>query len=315
MNNIEIKNKIIDKIELLKNGNEYDILLACEIQKYIQDIQCFYCFDNKKLWGYRSEYHVFFSRFANNHNTFWIGQCNKCGEHKFLYDTNNNEIIIDNCFKLFCIDDSSSTSRINELLRVSKDNVNKIMDRRILIKDIVNDFIRNEYVNNQNLNESNNIDKNEIKNNEEPDYEVEANFFTQKITKTTLSADIKNISQIIGVALQGVTGIFNIDLLSKIEVSINFESINKRKEKVFYKSSDNNDYFIFIILKHIVKDKNGNILSIFSGEKSDTSIDCYYWIYKTRNQVAIDICKRKIKEAVENELKFMSQILQSHYNK
>jgi hypothetical protein len=284
----EIKNKILDKIELLKIGDENDILLANEMKKNIKDIECFYCFDTKQLWGYRNNHHVFWSRFAFNFNRFWVGQCNKCGEQKFLYDTDSNEIIIGNQYKLFFIDDSTSTSRINELIRVSKKVVNE--------------------------NNNNHIIKNETLV-EEPDYEVEASVLEQKITKVTLSADIKKISQILGAVLEAHVGIPNFDLLKKIELSISFESSEKKKEQVFYKSSDKNDYFIFVIIKHVVEDKNGNILSIFNGEKHKTKVLCYYWIYKTKNQAAIDICKKKIKDAVENELNFMSEILKLQHNK
>ncbi len=302
----DIKNKIIDKINSLKKGDDNDIQLSNEIQKSIKEIQCFYCFDTKKLWGYRSSYHVFWSRFANNHNKFYVCQCNKCDNNKFLYDIDNNEITINDCYKLFYIDDITADTRINELIRIAKKNIDNNINKSDFIKKIVDDFIKNDIIKN-----------NDTKNNfviEEPDYEVEANFFTQKITKATISADIKKISQILGGVLQAHVGIPNIDLLSKIELSISYESINNRKEQVFYKSTDNNDYFIFIIIKHIVKDKNGKMLSIFGGEKHDTNIDCYYWIYKTKNQLAIDICKKKIKDAVENEINFMDNILKSHYD-
>lgn len=301
----EIKNKIIDKINLLKKGDENDVQLANEIQKNIKDIQCFYCFDTKKLWGYRSSFHVFWSRFANNHNNFYVSDCNKCKEHKFLYDTDNNEIIIDDCYKLFYIDDMTPDNRIKELIRVAKKNIDNNINKNDLIKKIVNDFIKNDLV--KNNNSTNNFVI------EEPDYEVEADFFSQKITKASISADVKKISQILAAALQAHIGIPNVDLLNKIELSISYESVNNKKEQVFYKSSDNNDYFIFIIIKHIVKDKNGKLLSIFGGNKHDTNIDCYYWIYKTKNQAAIDICKKQIKEAVDNELNFMNNILKSHY--
>lgn len=306
----EIKDHISNKINSLKTGDEYNILLANEMEMNSQNIQCFYCLDTKQIWGYRSDFHVFWSRFANNHHTFWVGHCNKCGENKFLYDTNTNEIIIDNCYKLFNIDDLTSSSRINELMRISKKKVDEIYNNQKIIKNMVNDFLKNESIP---PNESISSDeKNEIVY-EEPDYEVEANFFTQNISKNTFSADIKKISQILGAALQAQIGIPNIDLLNKIELSISFESIHKRKEQVFYKSSDNNEFFIFIIMKHVVKDKNGNMLSILNGEKYNSSIDCYYWIYKTKNQSAIDVCKKKIKEAVDNEINFMSHILKLHY--
>ena len=288
----QIKDNIQKKIELLQNGDKEDKLMANEIQKQIKNIKCFHCFDTKKIWGCRSNDHVFWSRFALNFNKFWVGQCNKCGEHKFLYDIDNNEIIIDNMYKLFLIDDNDSTIRINELMRIGKKNINENINKDTTVKD----FIKNE---------------NLIV---EPDYEVEASVLYQKITKATLSADIKKISEILGGVLQAHVGIPNIDLLKKIELSISFEMSEKKKEQVFYKSSDKNDYFIFVIVKHIVEDKKGNILSIFKGEKHNTKILCYYWIYKTKNQAAVDICKKKIKDAVENELKFMTQILESQHN-
>ena len=45
----------------------------------------------------------------------------------------------------------------------------------------------------------------------------------------------------------------------------------------------------FKLIKQIIKDKNGNILGIFNGEKNLTEIQCHYWIYKAKNSTAIDI--------------------------
>jgi hypothetical protein len=311
--NSEIKEKIIDKIELLQRGNEHDILLASEIKNYIKDIQCFYCFDTKKLWGYRSEHHVFWSRFANNHNRFWVGQCNKCGDNKFLYDIDTDEIIIDNCYKLFNIDDYSPITRINELIRVSSKTVDTKINNNKLIQNIVKEILPKDEPKDEPKNEPKNEPKDETII-EEPDYEVESNFFTLKVTKLSFSADIKKLSKILGEVIKANIGIPNFALLNDIEVSLTYESVNNRKERVFYRSSDNNEFFIFVIIKYIVQTKDGNFLSIFNCEKHNRNIDCYYWIYKTKNQLAIDVCKKKIKEAVENELNFMSNILQIHYN-
>ena len=73
-------------------------------------------------------------------------------------------------------------------------------------------------------------------------------------------------------------------------------------------------HFTFIIIKQIIKDKNGNLLGIFGAEKSITEIECYYWIYKAKNSLAINILLQKQHDAVKNELNFMTQILESHYN-
>jgi hypothetical protein len=55
-------------------------------------------------------------------------------------------------------------------------------------------------------------------------------------------------------------------------------------------------------------------IGIFGAEKSITEIECYYWIYKAKNSLAINILLQKQHDAVKNELNFMTQILESHYN-
>jgi len=55
-------------------------------------------------------------------------------------------------------------------------------------------------------------------------------------------------------------------------------------------------------------------IGIFGAEKSITEIECYYWIYKAKNSSAINILLQKQHDAVKNELNFMTQILESHYN-
>ena len=61
------------------------------------------------------------------------------------------------------------------------------------------------------------------------------------------------------------------------------ETTNQKTEQVFYNSTEDNKFFTFILIKQIIKDKNGNVLSIFSAEKNLTEIECYYWIYKAKN--------------------------------
>ena len=93
------------------------------------------------------------------------------------------------------------------------------------------------------------------------------------------------------------------------------ETKNQKNEQVFYHSTEDNKFFTFILIKQTIKDKNGNVLSIFNGEKNLTEIECYYWIYKAKNSTAIDILVKKQQDAVNNELILMTQILDSHYNK
>ena len=269
---------------------ENDINTKKEMEKRLNELNCLYCFDSKTLWDYRSKDHQFWSRLLLNNNNFYVSECEHCGKHEFLFDTNDTNQGNNVEYKRFQRSDMGFESRIRELKYACQN----------LTKANINDFIKNEVTH---------------INNEEPSYEVESNCFKQNILKTNFSADVKKICEILGGILQAHIGIPNINLIKKIELSFQMESKNQKNEQVFYHSTENNKFFTFILIKQIIKDKNGNILSIFGGEKNVTEIECYYWIYKAKNSSAVDILLKKQQDSVNNELNLMTQILDSHYNK
>ena len=280
------RTEIYNKILLEQDSNTKK-----EMEKRFNELNCLYCFDTKTLWDYRSKEHVILSRLLLNNNNFYVSVCENCGKHEFLFDTNDTNQGNNTEYKRFQRNDISVESRIKELKNVSQN----------LTKTNINDFIKNEvttYITN-----------------EEPSYEVESNFFRQNISKINFSSDVKKICEILGGVLRAHIGIPNINLIKKIELSFQMESKNQKNEQVFYHSTEDNKFFTFILIKQIIKDKNGNVLSIFSGEKNLTEITCYYWIYKAKNSTAIDILVKKQQDAVNNELMVMTQILDSHYNK
>jgi hypothetical protein len=280
------RSEIYNKVLLEKDSST-----KREMEKRLNELNCLYCFDSKTVWDYRSKEHQIFSRLLLNNNNFYVSVCENCGEHAFLFDTNDTNQGNNTEYKRFQRSDIGVESRIRELKNVSQN----------LTKTNTNDFIKNEFTT--------------CINNEEPSYEVESNFFKQNISKTNFSADVKKICEILGGILQAHIGIPNINLIKKIELSFQLESKNQKNEQVFYHSTEDNKFFTFILIKQIIKDKNGNVLGIFGGEKNLTEIECRYWIYKAKNSAAIDILLKKQQDAVNNELILMTQILDSHYNK
>ena len=280
------RTEIYNKILLEQDSNTKK-----EIEKRFNKLNCLYCFDTKTLWDYRSKEHQFFSRLLLNNNNFYVSVCENCGKHEFLFDTNDTNQENNTEYKRFQRNDINVESRIEELKNVSQN----------LTKTNINDLIKNEvttYITN-----------------EAPSYEVESNFFRQNISKINFSSDVKKICEILSGVLQAHIGIPNINLIKKIELSFQMETKNQKNEQVFYHSTEDNNFFTFILIKQIINDKNGNVLSIFTGEKNLTEINCYYWIYKAKNSTAIDILVKKQQDAVNNELILMTQILDSHYNK
>jgi hypothetical protein len=282
------RSEIYNKILLEQDNNTKK-----EMEKRLNEINCLYCFDSKTLWDYRAKEHQFWSRLLLNNNNFYVSVCENCGKHEFLFDTNDTNQGNNTEYKRFRRSDIGIESRIRELKSVSQN----------LTKTNVNDFIKNEVTSSI---------TNEV---EDPSYEVESNFFKQTISKTNFSADVKKICEILSGILQAHIGIPNISLIKKIELSFQIESKNQKNEQVFYHSTEDNKFFTFILIKQIMKDKNGNILGIFNGEKNLTEIECCYWIYKAKNSSAMDILLKKQQDAVNNELNLMTQILESHYNK
>ena len=280
------RSEIYNKILLEKDTNTKK-----EMEKRLNELNCLYCFDSKTLWDYRAKEHQFFSRLLLNNNIFYVSVCENCGNHEFLFDTNNINQENYTEYKRFKKNDSSVESRIKELKNVSQN----------LTKTNINDFIKNEVTS--------------YITNEEPSYEVESNFFRQNISKINFSSDVKKICEILSGVLQTHIGIPNINLINKIELSFQMKSTNQQNEQVFYYSTEDNKFFTFILIKQIIKDKDGNIFSIFNGKKHLLEIECYYWIYKAKNSTAIDILVKKQQDAVNNELILMTQILDSHYNK
>lgn len=280
------RSKIYNKILLEQDSNTKK-----EMEKRFNELNCLYCFDSKTLWDYRSKEHQIWSRLLFNNNNFYVSDCEHCGIHKFLFDTNDTNQGNNTEYHRFQRSDKGVESRIRELKNVSKN----------LMGNNINDFIKNEVATNIT--------------NQQPLYEVESNFFKQNISKISFSADVKKICEILTGILEAHIGIPNINLIKKIELSFKMENKNQKNEQVFYHSTEDNKFFTFILIKQIIKDKNGNILSIFNGERSLTEIECYYWIYKAKNSTAIDILVKKQQEAVNNELNLMTQILDSHYNK
>ena len=279
------RSEIYNKILLERDSNTKK-----EMEKRFNELNCLYCFDLKTVWDYRSKDHQFWSRLLLNNNNFYVSDCEYCGNHKFLFDTNDTNQGNNREYKRFQRNDIGFESRIRELKGASQN----------LIKTNINDFIKNDITHITN---------------EKPSYEVESNCFKQNISKTNFSADVKKICEILGGILQAHIGIPNINLIKKIELSFQMESKNQKNEQVFYHSTEDNKFFTFILIKQIIKDKNGNILGIFGGEKNVTEIECYYWIYKAKNSSATDILLKKQQDAVNNELILMTQILDSHYNK
>ena len=284
MNNF--RSEIYNKILLEQDSNTKN-----EMEKRLNELNCLYCFDSKTLWDYRAKEHQIFGRLLLNNNNFYVSVCENCDKHTFLFDTNDTNQGNNTEYKRFQRSDIGFESRIRELKRVSKN----------VTKTNMNDFIKNEvttYITN-----------------EEPSYEVESNFFRQNISKINFSSDVKKICEILSGVLQAHIGIPNINLIKKIELSFQIETKNQKNEQVFYHSTEDNKFFTFILIKQIIKDKNGNVLGIFSGEKNLTEIECRYWIYKAKNSTAVDILLKKQQDAVNNELNLMTQILDSHYNK
>jgi hypothetical protein len=285
------RSEIYNKILLEQDSNTKK-----EMEKRLNELNCLYCFDSKTLWDYRAKEHQFWSRLLFNNNNFYVSVCENCGRHKFLFDTNDTNQGNNTEYQRFQRSDIGFESRIRELKSVSQN----------LTKTNTNDFIKNDFI------------KNEVTTsitNEEPSYDVESNFFKQNISKTNFSADVKKICEIIGGILQAHIGIPNINLIKKIELSFQIETKNQKNEQVFYHSTEDNKFFTFILIKQIIKDKNGNVLGIFNGEKNLREIECRYWIYKAKNSSAVDILLKKQQDAVNNELNLMTQILDSHYNK
>jgi hypothetical protein len=280
------RSEIYNKILLEQDSNTKK-----EMEKRLNELNCLYCFDSKTLWDYRAKEHQLWSRLLLNNNNFYVSVCDNCGKHEFLFDTNDTNQENNGEYKRFQRRDIDFESRIKELKRVSQNST----------KTNTNDFIKNEVATGTT--------------NEEPSYEVESNFFKQNISKTNFSADVKKICEILGGILQAHIGIPNINLIKKIELSFQMETKNQKNEQVFYHSTEDNKFFTFILIKQIIKDKNGNILGIFSGEKNLTEFECHYWIYKAKNSAAIDILLKKQQDAVNNELILMTQILDLHYNK
>jgi len=264
-----------------------------EMEKRLNELNCLYCFDSKTLWDPRAKEHQFWSRLVSNNNNFYVCVCENCGSHKFLYDTNDTNQANNTEYNRFQRSDKGFESRVRELKRVSQNSTKTNTN--------TNDFIKNEVTT--------------CTTNEEPCYEVESNFFKQTITKNNFSADVKKICEILGGILQAHIGIPNISLIKKIELSFQMETKNQKNEQVFYNSTKDNKFFTFILIKQIIKDKNGNLLGIFSGDKNSTEIECHYWIYTAKNSSAIDILLKKQQDAVNNELILMTQILDLHYNK
>ncbi len=271
---------------------EQDINTKKQMEKTLSEINCLYCFDLKTVWDYRSRDHQIWSRLLFNNNIYYVSKCEKCGEHKFLFDTNDNNQGNSTKYKRFQRNDTSIESRITELKNVSQNATNINLN--------VNDFIKNEVTTCKTI--------------EEPSYDVESNFFKQNISKTSFSADVKKICEILSGILQAHIGIPNISLIKKIELSFQLESTSQKNEQVFYNSTEDNKFFTFILIKQIIKEKSGNMLGIFSGEKNLTEVECHYWIYKAKNSAAVDILAKKQQDAVNNELKVMMQIIDSHYN-
>jgi hypothetical protein len=280
------RSEIYNKILLEEDSN-----IKREMEKRLNELNCLYCFDSKTVWDYRSKEHQFWSRLLLNNNNFYISICENCGNHEFLFDTNDTNQGNNTEYNRFQKRDICIESRIRELKNVSQN----------LTKANTNDFIKNEVTTGIT--------------NEEPSYEVESNFFRQNISKTNFSADVKKICEILGGILQAHIGIPNINLIKKIELSFQIETKNQKNEQVFYHSTEDNKFFTFILIKQIIKNKNGNVLGIFSGENNLTEFECHYWIYKAKNSSAIDILLKKQQDAVNNELILMNQILETHYNK
>jgi hypothetical protein len=284
------RSEIYNKILLEQDSNTRK-----EMEKRLNELNCLYCFDSKTVWGIRSKEHQFFSKFVLNNNNFYVSVCENCGEHEFLFDTNDTNQGNNTEYRRFKRNDLDFENRVRERVRELK-----IVSQNITKTDN-NDFVKNEIT--------------DCINNEEPSYEVESNFFKQNISKTNFSADVKKICEILGGILQAHIGIPNINLIKKIELSFQVETKNQKNEQVFYHSTDDNKFFTFILIKQITKEKNGNLFNILNGEKNLTEIECHYWIYKAKNSTAIDLLLKKQQEAVNNELNLMTQILDSHYNK
>lgn len=273
-----------------------------EMEKRLNEINCLYCFDLKTVWDPRSKEHQLWGRFAFNTNNFYVAICEHCGTHQFLFDTNDTNQGNYSEYNRLRRSDQGFESRVGELKRVCQHlNLGKID---------INDFIKKEAMTATDF-----TIKTNDQNQETPCYEVESNFFKQNISKTNFSADVKKICEILGGVLQAHVGIPNISLIKKIELSFQMETKNQKNEQVFYHSTEDNRFFTFILIKQMIKDKNGNLLGIFNGEKNLTEIECHYWIYKAKNQSAVDVLLKKQQEAVNNEFMLMSQILDSHYNK
>jgi len=295
----------------------------------MNSINCLYCLDSKRLWGLRDQNHVFWGNLVGRNQRFWIGSCFQCGEHQFIRDSYENEIVCSNGYKMFFRDDVTCEERFKELKRVADQNLKSRFKPDTNTNTNTNTNINtNTNTNiNTNTNTNTNTNKNEIADDnviiplspvlnvkEKSDFElVLGRKIDYKKDNISFEVGIKKLVDMLGAILQAHIGIPNLPLLKEIEASVSYESISEKKEEMFCHTTKNNECFVFVLLKDSSQQTKGSFFKIAKGDKCNMHIECKYWIFKPKNTPAIDECKKMMLCAANNELLSLSSNLNNYY--
>jgi len=308
----QIKKDIQAKLNIMKSTtNENDKNIAYKIEKIMNSINCLYCLDSKRLWGLRDQNHVFWGNLVGRNERFWIGSCFQCGEHQFIRDSYENEIVCSNGYKMFLRDDATCEERFKELKRVAVENLKS--NAKLVVATNTNTNT------NTNTKESENdivvVPLSPVVHVEEKsDFElVLGRKIDYKKDNISFEIGIKKLVEMLGGILQAHIGIPNLPLLKEIEASVSYESISEKKEEMFCHTTKNNECFVFVLLKDSSEQTKGSFFKIAKGDKCNMHIECKYWIFKPKNATAIEECKKMMLCAANNELLSLSNNLNTYY--
>ena len=263
--NIFIKNEIMSFVNKYKKNN--DIIkqnIALKVEELVNNMDCFYCLDQKQCWNYRGE------EFKNDGKGYFYRKiCEHCLhrdiKNLWIEDSMTSEMIGPFGIKLFRYDIES----ISERFKALEEYVIKINP----------ELIKPEYT-------KSSVDS------------IHTNKKTYKL-EVELGNIINTCKQALETYMGNIPSMINLIKNIKLNIS-NFEEESNKNTLICEEIEEN--HFLYIAIKNNSSKKNKKIFYIYNYEKFYLDIQIDIFEIKTLNKSAHYMCSKVVNDSAEKNV-------------
>jgi hypothetical protein len=271
--NICIKEEIESFIEKYKKGDIFQVDIAIKIAEIVDNIDCFFCLDQKQCWDYRGKKYIS----DNNKCEYYKKMCPHCLTRKvdnlWIEDCETNDLIGPFDIKLFRHDSEAGSAKF-EALEKYVIQKNPELDKPEFSKTSVDSIYRKEKT-----------------------YKLEL--------------EVEKIINICKSALDLYSGnpLSIVNLFKNIKAKITCSDEESEKTNVVCDEINPNQ-FIYILIKNKSTKKMKSRLGMYSYEKFYLDVQIDIFEIKTLNKSAHYICSNIINRTAERNINDIIKLFQ-----